>query len=625
MLIKESELEELKENLSKARIGRAKWFYDNGYVDVQTVAFTWNDDVIKISGEVQDGNRWLDTSIAISLENKTIAWHSCSYDTFSHSCEHVLALAMALVYDKNLNENLSIMIKNHLNKQENEKFKRMVDAFEKLEESDNHQLIVNHENGTVDIIPCLDKKNDDYELSFKIGKKKMYKIKSIMEFSKTFRSKESITFGTDLGYVNEDEAYTKNAKAYIDWIARYGETIKYATDMADKKANYHLKIPDGKIILDENSVEDFMRCFLNSNHRIDINKEKYVMEVEEKEPKIGFDVSKENGRYYLNLKGNIPEILKGNQYSYVIENTLNNNRFIKFETKKYINLLNLLKAFNIYDTDKYSFDENGLKVFVSKVMSKLDEGIDISKLPEIDIEKHIPKKLSVIMKLDLNQRGNIENNIIFCYGEKQFNPFLNNVSIPRNLDKEREIVKQLQIDGFEINTKTKNMVLDDEEKTYEFLDNRINEYMEKYEVLISEEFKKKQVIEPRIGTIGVKIQNDLLSIDLSEINYDPKELEGIMEKYKLKKKYFKLKDGSFLKLEQNENMDFLDKLVDGLDIDFKKLDKGQIKLPINRSLYLDRLLEKNPDIQVNEDKEYKKLIEDTTNARNDEKIEVPKN
>ena len=97
-----------------------------------------------------------------------------------------------------------------------------------------------------------------------------------------------------------------------------------------------------------------------------------------------------------------------------------------------------------------------------------------------------------------------------------------------------------------------------------------------------------------------------------------------MEKYKLKKKYFKLKDGSFLKLEQNENMDFLDKLVDGLDIDFKKLDKGQIKLPINRSLYLDRLLEKNPDIQVNEDKEYKKLIEDTTNARNDEKIEVPK-
>ena len=137
-------------------------------------------------------------------------------------------------------------------------------------------------------------------------------------------------------------------------------------------------------------------------------------------------------------------------------------------------------------------------------MSKLDEEIDISKLPEIDIEKHIPKKLSVIMKLDLNQRGNIENNIIFCYGEKQFNPFLNNVSIPRNLDKEREIVKQLQIDGFEINTKTKNMVLDDEEKTYEFLDNRINEYMEKYEVLISEEFKKKQVIEPRIGTIGVK-------------------------------------------------------------------------------------------------------------------------
>lgn len=37
-----------------------------------------------------------------------------------------------------------------------------------------------------------------------------------------------------------------------------------------------------------------------------------------------------------------------------------------------------------------------------------------------------------------------------------------------------------------------------------------------------------------------------------------------MEKYKLRKKYYKLTDGSFIDLEENETLDFLEKLnIDG--------------------------------------------------------------
>ena len=34
-----------------------------------------------------------------------------------------------------------------------------------------------------------------------------------------------------------------------------------------------------------------------------------------------------------------------------------------------------------------------------------------------------------------------------------------------------------------------------------------------------------------------------------------------MEKYELKKKYYRLKDGSFITLEDNKQIDFLNKLV----------------------------------------------------------------
>ena len=450
----------------------------------------------------------------------------------------------------------------------------------------------------------------------------MYKIKSIIEFSNTFKKKESIYFGEQLFCINEDEAYSQNAKAYLNWLVRYGETIKYATDMADRKANYHLKIPDSKIILDENNIEDFIGCFKNSNHYIEIGKDKKVLKVETGEPKINFSILKNDNKYNMKLKGKVPEIIRGNINSYIIQE----DKIVEFNTKRYANLLNLLMIYKNSGVEKYTFDEEGMKIFVSNIMMKIPEGIDISELPEEDKNKYIPKKLSVIMKLDIDEMGRIENNITFCYGDFEFNPFApNSISIPRNMDQERNVLDILREDGFLQNPRLNNMVLTDEDKTYDFLNERIDEYMSKYEVLISEEFKKKQIIQPRIGTIGVKIQNDLLSIDLSNINYDPIELEDIMEKYKLKKRYYKLRDGSFVKLEQNENMDFLDKLVDGMDIDFKKVKDGKIKLPVNRSLYLNRLLEKNPEIDVVEDGEYKRLIDETTNARNDEEVKIPEN
>ena len=624
MLIKESEIESLKQGMSNARIGKANKFVTDGDVVVEKIELTWMAEVVYLTGYVVDGNRSIGIRIGIDISDNTIKRTYCPTDFFGKACEHILAFAMEINRDKELEKQVHEVVDKEIERLQMERFNSMLESFTKLEINNNKAEINSEiiENNAIDILPVINKKFNEYELSFKIGKKKMYKIKSIIEFGDTLKKQEQIYFGEQIYYKNEEGAYTENAKAYLDWIVRYGEALKYAKEIADKNSRYYLKIPDGKIILNENSVDEFIECFKASNHNIEIEKSKKVLKVEEEAPRIQFIVSKNGDKYILKLKENAPEILRGNMYSYAILE----DKIIQFKTKRYSNLMNLLKLYLSKGEDKYVFNEEGLKNFVSTVIMKVPEGIDISELPEEDKEKYIPKKLSVIMKLDVNSTGDIENNVTFCYGDFEFNPFgINSISIPRNKNEENEIILKMKNDGFVISPRTNNMFLKDEDKIYEFLSDRIEEYMAKYEVLISDDFKKKQVIQPRIGTIGVKIQNDLLSIDLSEINYDQKELADIMEKYKLKKRYYKLKDGSFLKLEQNNNMEFLDKLVEGMDIDFNKMKDGQIRLPVNRSLYLNRLLAKNPDIDVNEDREYKKLIDDTTNARNDQEIEIPKN
>ncbi len=63
-----------------------------------------------------------------------------------------------------------------------------------------------------------------------------------------------------------------------------------------------------------------------------------------------------------------------------------------------------------------------------------------------------------------------------------------------------------------------------------------------------------------------------------------------MNQYKLKKKYHRLKDGTFIELEENKEIEFFDQILTGMDLDYKDIEEGEIDLPINRSLYLNQLL-----------------------------------
>ena len=76
----------------------------------------------------------------------------------------------------------------------------------------------------------------------------------------------------------------------------------------------------------------------------------------------------------------------------------------------------------------------------------------------------------------------------------------------------------------------------------------------------------------------------------------------------MKRKFHRLKNGDFIDLTKNDTLEVLQKLSEGANVDFKNLVSGNIKLPIYRSLYLDKILEKT-DIVVKQEEKYKKLDE----------------
>ena len=96
-----------------------------------------------------------------------------------------------------------------------------------------------------------------------------------------------------------------------------------------------------------------------------------------------------------------------------------------------------------------------------------------------------------------------------------------------------------------------------------------------------------------------------------------------MRKYKLKKKYHRLKDGSFINLQDNENIEFVENITKDIDIDYSQIKDQKIKVPLYRSFYLEKILEKNNSIRLIRNEGYNNFIDGLDKSKLEEKIELP--
>ena len=263
----------------------------------------------------------------------------------------------------------------------------------------------------------------------------------------------------------------------------------------------------------------------------------------------------------------------------------------------------------------------------SIIMPKVKAAITIENISEEEIEKYKPKELVVKVYLDFDEQDYLVADVLFCYENNEFNPLdeKQELKFPRNMIQETKALNIFRKTGFMLDTKNLRFILPDNDKIYEFLTEDILYVYLLFEVLATEKFKTKQIRQAKIGNIGVKVENNLLSIDLNDLDIDIKELQKIMEKYQLKKKYHRLKDGSFLNLEDNKEIDFLDKLVTGMDIDYKELEKGEVVLPAYRSLYLNQLLKSKKGIQVTKNSEYREIVNNLDKDHLEDEIQIPEN
>ena len=472
-----------------------------------------------------------------------------------------------------------------------------------------------------------DKFSGDMKVEFKIGDKKMYKLKDLSEFYTRMLNKDFYKYGENLKFVHKKEMFEENSKPLLDFVLRYAEIIKYANSNSNSNYRYYGKaLSETSIILGNSGIDEIFDILKGNSidFQKDYNSEK--IEFVEDNPKIEFKLKRLNEEQYTiipNIDIFNVTIIKGKNYRYVLEK----NKLFRCTKQFESTNLKLLDVFRQNYMTEVILGKEELSELFSIILPKVKDAIVIEGLLEEEIEKYKPRNLVVKTYLDFDENDFLIADVKFCYDENEFNPLNEKIELkfPRNIIEETKALNVFRKTGFMLDTKNFRFILPKDEAIYDFLTQDINYYMQKFEVLVTEKFKIKQIKQPKIGTLGIKVENNLLTIDLKNSDIDFKELQEVMKKYSLKKKYHRLKDGSFINLEDNKEIDFLDKLVTGMDIDYKELEKGEVSLPVHRSLYLNQLLKGIKSTEILKNSEYKDIVNNLDKDKLEEDIVVPQN
>ena len=514
------------------------------------------------------------------------------------------------------------------NEEEYKVFKQVLHAFYHTEDAKKENVQTKSSSHHIKIEPFIiyDSFLKTLKVEFRIGEKQLYKLKSLPEFYDRMMKKETYRYGAKLEFKHTQEAFREEDWPLLSYILKYAEIIKYTNQtMHGMYGKYGRTMSDEYITLSNTGLDDLFEVLKNKNILFKRNALEQEIFLSESEPDIIFSLQKtveNNYELTVNIDVFSYDILEGRKYIYfVTKNTI----YRCGDTFKNT-VLKLLQLYRNNYVSYIKFKKEELPHFCSFIYPILKDRISLDKIdPEI-IDAYIPKKLYVKLYLDFNENNYIIADVRFAYGDIEFNPLLEQkTDFPRDAIKENEYLDLFIQSGFRLDKANARLILPDEDAIYQFISKDIEKYMSKFEVLATENFKNKEIRQPQMGSIGVRIENDLLKIDFSKIDFDLKEIQAIMNKYQLKKKYHRLKDGSFLQLEDNETMQFINSVTEELNLNYDAIQNGELQLPIYRSMYLDRLLQKLKCTNITRSGEYKELVGKIETRHIDEDINPPKN
>jgi SNF2 family DNA or RNA helicase/predicted nucleic acid-binding Zn finger protein len=201
------------------------------------------------------------------------------------------------------------------------------------------------------------------------------------------------------------------------------------------------------------------------------------------------------------------------------------------------------------------------------------------------------------------------------YGKFEFNIFedCNEKIIYRDSKKETEVLTLLRSLGFE-RRENEFLFIWGDDYIFRFFKSEISKLQQVGEVFYSENFKGIKSLNSKNISANIRSgKYDYFEIEFKLGDIPKEEIAEILRAFRDNLKYYKLKDGQYIDLEEIELRKFL-KLIDSISED--NIDNNSIQVHKNKSIYIDEYIAENKIRYIKGKSELKKIRDKIKNIKN---------
>ena len=209
-------------------------------------------------------------------------------------------------------------------------FRQMVNTFynEEINEINGEGEELRNK-GTIHLEPKViyDRFLGDIKVEFKIGSKRMYKIKNLSEFYTRMMQKAFYKYGEKLQFVHTREMFDGESQELLEFLLKYAEIIKYANSNSNSNYRYYGKaLSETSILLVNTGIDDLFEILQGKQVEFQRDYLNEKIEFVNQDRQISFALKKKINNQYLitpNVEIFNVSILKGKQYEYILDSKKN--------------------------------------------------------------------------------------------------------------------------------------------------------------------------------------------------------------------------------------------------------------------------------------------------------------
>lgn len=450
---------------------------------------------------------------------------------------------------------------------------------------------------------------DSAAVEFKIGTDTRYVIKDVFEFAQNIESCVEYSYGKKLKFLHTLSAFEPLSQRIVqfilDWVQENGS--RYI------ERNYYSYMPTllklRQIPLNGADLEELFAILKDSPVLIDLNGSGEKIWHQTNSPSIR--------RLQITGKREGIEVKSDPLTTFYSAHTVFTfqDGLIHQESRNALSPVHdFLSCLSELPETTFYVDQNDIPVFCRELLPLLEKHYECERINFSEADYGV-EPVSFEIYLDAPQKDFITCKVYAVYGERKFEVYKKEEE-----HSGRDAVKEIQVGNTvasycnAYDEKEHAMtIVGDEDKIYELLTLGIPRLQAFGDVYVSDALKKIRVVCSGRVEVGVSLSEGLLELTMHTAELSREELIEILSKYDKKKKYFRLKNGSFI-LTKDEGLQTLLTLRQDLNLTDTQMRKETVTLPRYRALYLDHMLQESQNVLSLRNKAFQELIRNMKTA-----------